>query len=186
MAYNICVNNLAKVSQFWTGAFGLIINKIFVRNVLLECFCPLLVKKDKKKPYIVGENQRYDCLTKEPTHNNNLKIDITPPQKSTHNVNILFPYLLNFFQIRTGPHSTPVGLTQIAHRSNLIHLANIGVRDVTIQQFRFTTQFRFRQRVRIQFKFNSSRCSLYQNSIRDLIQPSIFHLKFSSQFNSAL
>ena len=58
-------------------------------NVSVRCWS----KKIKKKPYIVGENQRYDCLTKEPTHNNNLKIDITPPQKSTHNVNILFPYL---------------------------------------------------------------------------------------------
>ena len=42
--------------------------------------------------------------------------------------------------------------------------------------FGFTTQFRFRQSIRIQFKFNSSRCSLHQNSIHDSIQPSKFHL----------
>ena len=38
------------------------------------------------------------------------------------------------------------------------------------------TQFRFRQSVRIQFQFNSSRCSLHQDSIHDSIQASLFHL----------
>ena len=52
----------------------------------------------------------------------------------------------------------------------------VDSRDVKIQLFGFMTQFRFRQCVWIQFKFNSSRCSLHQNSIHDSIQPSKCHL----------
>ena len=52
----------------------------------------------------------------------------------------------------------------------------ISNRDVLIQLFWTTTQFKFRQSVWIQFKFNSSRCSLHQNLIHDSIHPSISHL----------
>ena len=60
-----------------------------------------------------------------------------------------------------------------------------GCKDVTIQLFfGFTTQFRFRQSVWIQFKFNSSRRSEHQNLIHDSIRPLIFHLHVYSVHNS--